>query len=89
MVLAGEGVLELGLDEEHPIRAGHVIGRPAGTGVAHAFRADASGPLTLLTFGTSSGAEVAWYPRSRKLLVGGRLIRIAEEDELGFWDGEP
>jgi uncharacterized cupin superfamily protein len=89
VVLEGEGVLELGLDEEHPIGPGHVIGRPAGTGVAHAFRADPSGPLTLLTFGTSSGAEVAWYPRSRKLLVGGRLIRVTEEDELGFWDGEP
>jgi uncharacterized cupin superfamily protein len=37
VVLAGDGTLLLG-DEEHPLRAGNAVSRPAGTGVAHAFR---------------------------------------------------
>ena len=37
-VLDGDGTLLLG-DEEHPVRAGSVVARPPGTGVAHAFRA--------------------------------------------------
>src|SRR5271154_2631959 len=41
VVLEGGGVLELwgrgaGQAEEHPLRAGDVVSRPAGTGVAHA-----------------------------------------------------
>ena len=48
VVLEGEGVLELwprgaSSAEEHPLRAGDVISRPAGTGVAHALRAGAQG----------------------------------------------
>ena len=42
VILDGDGVLILG-DEATPLRAGHVISRPAGTGVAHMFRAGPSG----------------------------------------------
>ena len=37
VILDGEGVLWLG-DDEIPVRAGHVVSRPPGTRVAHAFR---------------------------------------------------
>ena len=59
VILDGDGVLVLG-DEETPFRAGHVISRPAGTGVAHMFRA---GPL---------GAHVSRVrdaPHRRRLLL--------------------
>ena len=46
VVLDGSGTLLLG-DEEHPVRPGSVVARPPGTGVAHTFRAGASG-MTLL-----------------------------------------
>ena len=38
VVARGDGTLLLG-DDEHPVREGSVVARPAGTGVAHAFRA--------------------------------------------------
>ena len=62
VVLDGEGVCLLG-DEEHPMRQGSVVGRPPGTGVAHAFR----GPLTLLAYGTRDTNDVCYYPRTKKI----------------------
>ena len=50
VVLAGAGTLRLGA-ERHAVRTGHVIARPAGTGVAHQFIAGEDG-LTLLAWGT-------------------------------------
>jgi len=94
VVLEGEGVLELvpgparareGV-EETAIRAGHVVSRPAGTGVAHAFRAGADG-LTLLAYGTRDPADVAYFPRSRKLYFRGAGV-IVRADPLDYWDGE-
>jgi uncharacterized cupin superfamily protein len=92
VVLDGEGVLELGLDEEHPVRAGTVVARPPGTGVAHAFRASEAGPLTLLTFGQRSSFELVWYPRSETVLfggIGGAKVRMPTADRLEYFDGEP
>jgi uncharacterized cupin superfamily protein len=42
VVLAGSGTCILG-EEEHPVRTGHVLARPAGTRVAHALRAGPTG----------------------------------------------
>ena len=42
VVLVGHGTLLLG-DDEIEVRAGSVVSRPAGTGVAHAFRGGAAG----------------------------------------------
>jgi len=54
VVLGGDGTLELTASqppwaepEAHPVRTGSVVARPPGTGVAHTFRAGASG-MTLL-----------------------------------------
>ena len=43
VILDGEGVLVLDDREEHPVRPGSVVSRPAGTGVAHLFRAGEGG----------------------------------------------
>jgi uncharacterized cupin superfamily protein len=50
VVLEGDGVLLLGPDEEeHPVGAGSLVSRPAGTGIAHAFRAGQAG-MTMLMY---------------------------------------
>ena len=77
VVLEGEGKLLLG-DEEHPVRPGCVVGRPPGTGVAHAFRAGEGG-LTLLAFGTREPNDIAYYPRSRKVSLRGIGVRFRVE----------
>ena len=97
VVLDGEGVLELhpspqraraGVEyEEHPIRAGHVISRPAGTGIAHGLRAGAAG-LTFLAYGTRRPDDVCYYPRSNKISFRG-LGLIARLEDLDYDDGEP
>ena len=70
VMLEGDGTLELwpspqqargGREyEEQPVRAGHVVSRPASTGISHRFRAGESG-LTYLSYGTRN--------RERRLLL--------------------
>ena len=85
VVLGGDGVCELG-DETHAVRRGHVVARPAGTGVAHAFRAGDAG-LELLAYGERRPYDVTYYPRSRKLSFGGLGVMMLVEP-VGYWDGE-
>ncbi len=90
VVLEGDGDLLLWEDEgvaEHPVRSGSVVARPAGTGVAHAFRGGEDG-MTLLMYGTRDPREVCYYPRSGKVyFIGlGLIARLGEQ--LDYWDGE-
>jgi uncharacterized cupin superfamily protein len=81
LVLEGDGSVLLG-DEEIPLRPGSFVGRPPGTGVAHAFR----GPLTLLTYGTNEPNEICYYPRSNLLKFWGVDAQIKAEPFTRFWD---
>jgi uncharacterized cupin superfamily protein len=94
VVLAGEATLELvpaprapePEQRELPLRAGHVVARPAGTGVAHGFRAGPGG-ATILMYGQNDPNEIAYYPRSNKLLFAGVGL-VARVEPLDYWDGE-
>jgi uncharacterized cupin superfamily protein len=85
VVLDGQGTLLLG-DEELPVRAGHVVARPPGTGVAHAFRAGLDG-LEFLAYGTRHPGDMCYYPRSNKVSFRGLGI-IGRVERLNYWDGE-
>jgi uncharacterized cupin superfamily protein len=85
VVLDGEGVVALG-GEDTPVRAGSVVARPAGTGVAHVFRAGPAG-LTYLAYGQRDPADVCYYPRSNKISFRGVHL-IARLERLDYWDGE-
>ena len=85
VVLEGEGTLLLG-EEEHPVRRGHVVARPAGTGVAHTFRGGEGG-MTYLAYGAREPNDVAYYPRSDKIYFRGVGV-IGRIEQLGYWDGE-
>ena len=85
VVLDGEGIVLLG-EDEHPVGRGTVVARPAGTGVAHAFRAGADG-LTVLAYGTREPDDVCYYPRSNKLSFRGVGV-IARLERLDYWEGE-
>ena len=86
VVLDGTGTATIG-DDEHAIRAGHVIARPAGTGVAHVLRAG-DGGMTFLAYGTREPNDICFYPRSDKLFFRGVNV-IARVEKLDYWDGEP
>jgi uncharacterized cupin superfamily protein len=86
VVLDGEGVLVLDDSEEAPVRRGHVVSRPAGTGVSHLFRAGDSG-LIYLAYGTREPGDVCYYPRSNKISFRGVRL-IARLERLDYWDGE-
>lgn len=85
VILAGDGVVVLG-EEETPVRTGHVVSRPPGTGVAHLFRAGESG-LSYLAYGTREPGDVCYYPRSNKISFRGVGV-IARLERLDYWDGE-
>jgi uncharacterized cupin superfamily protein len=96
VVLDGEGSLLLWerdtaaaepVVSEHPVRRGSVVARPAGTSVAHSFRAGDTG-LTLLMYGTRDPNDICYYPRSGKVyFVGvGLVARLGEP--LDYWAGE-
>ena len=97
VVLDGDGHLELtpttylehehGMTQEaHPIRAGHVVSRPAGSGIAHGFRAGPDG-MTLLAYGTREPNDIAYYPRSNKVYLRGVKL-MGRLEPLTYWDGE-
>ncbi|HSK16430.1 MAG TPA: cupin domain-containing protein [Gaiellaceae bacterium] len=86
VVLSGEGTLLLG-DEEQPVRAGHVVARPPGTRVAHAFRGGGDEGIEYLAYGTREPNDIAYFPRSGKIFIRG-VGAIGRLERLGYWDGE-
>ena len=84
VVLEGGGVLELWgrgeqRPEEHPLRGGDVVSRPAGTGVAHALRAGAEG-LTYLAYGTREPGDMCFYPESGRVSLRGLGIALSSPE---------
>lgn len=92
VILDGAGTLELtptpmareqGREEErHELRAGHVVARPPGGGMAHRFRAGESG-MTLLAYGTRDRKDVAFYPESNRLFFRGLGV-IVQAEHVGY-----
>jgi uncharacterized cupin superfamily protein len=62
VVLEGSGALTLG-EETAEVRRGSVVSRPAGTRIAHSFRAGDDG-LTYLAYGTREANDVVYEPRA-------------------------
>lgn len=90
VVLEGGGTLELydnqgTLAEEHALRPGHCVARPAGTNRAHMLRAGEHG-LTYLAYGTRDASEIVYYPRSKKAWLGRVLVRVELAED--YWEGE-
>ena len=85
VVLEGDGTCLMG-EEEHPVRAGHVVSRPAGTRVAHSFRGGEGG-MTLLVYGTRDPNDICYYPRSNKVYFRGVGL-MARLENLDYMDGE-
>ena len=87
MVLDGDGALVLvGPDgeEEHPVRAGGLVARPPGTGVAHGFRAGEHG-LTLLMYSDKHPGDLCFYPRSGKVALRGLGV-VFRPERVGYKD---
>jgi uncharacterized cupin superfamily protein len=85
VVLEGDGTCILG-EDEHPVRAGHIVARPAGTRVAHSFRGGENG-MRLLVYGTRDSNDIAYYPRSNKVYFRG-IGLLTRLEQLDYMDGE-
>jgi uncharacterized cupin superfamily protein len=85
VILDGDGVVVLD-QAQTPIQPGHVVSRPAGTGVAHVFQAGDRG-LTYLAYGTRESGDVCYYPRSSKIAFRGLGVMTSVQP-LDDWDGE-
>jgi uncharacterized cupin superfamily protein len=87
VVLDGSGVLELWgrgaqSPDAHPLRAGDVISRPAGTGVAHSLRAGEQG-LAYLAYGTRETNDMCFYPQLGRVSLRGLGIAL-RSPEIDF-----
>ena len=97
VILEGSGTLELwpspvaaargAQREDVPIATGHVIARPPGSRVAHAFQGGPDG-ITMLIYGTRKPNDMAWFPRSNKIFWRGLGV-IGRIEALSYSDGEP
>jgi uncharacterized cupin superfamily protein len=97
VILEGDGTLELWpspqsakngvVREDVPVRPGHVIARPPGSRIGHAFRAGPGG-ITMLIYGTRKPNDMCWYPRSNKIFWRGLGV-IGRIEALDYMDGEP
>jgi len=90
VVLDGDGHVLLWEEDgvaEHPVRAGSVVCRLPGTGVAHTFRGGDNG-MTLLMYGTREPNEVCYYPRSGKISFSGLGLITRVGEQLDYWEGE-
>lgn len=85
IVVEGSGECLLG-DEVHPLHEGHIVSRPAGTGVAHAFRGGENG-MMLLVYGTRDTNDICFYPRSNKVYFRG-IDLITRLEPVDYLDGE-
>lgn len=84
VLLEGEGVLELwgrGQEspDERPLRAGDVVSRPAGTGIAHAIRPGAQG-MIYLAYGTRETSDMCFYPQSGRVSLRGLGIALSSPE---------
>ncbi len=92
VVLKGDGTLELSptplaaergaTAEQHPVRAGSVVARPAGSRMAHAFSAGEEG-LAYLAYGTRDPSDIVYYPATKRVFFRG-IGLIAELDHVGY-----
>ncbi|PCK87952.1 cupin [Rhizobium sophoriradicis] len=97
-VIAGTGEYRFG-DERHAIKAGDVLGAPAGgPETAHQIINTGTAPLIYLGISTMAKTEIVEYPDSRKFLAktsrdGARPGRFRHmgraENPLDYWEGEP
>jgi uncharacterized cupin superfamily protein len=90
VVLDGEGLLELWgrgerAPEEHPLKSGDVVSRPAGTGIAHAIRPGAPG-IAYLAYGTREPNDMCFYPQSGRVSLRGLGIAL-RSPEIDFLPG--
>ncbi len=100
VVLSGNGEVELwphpraaaepdrfpGELERFPIRGGSVVCSRAGTGRPVGLVAGDAG-LRVLAYGTRDPNDIAFYPRSGKVMLRGVGV-IARFEQLSYWDGE-
>jgi uncharacterized cupin superfamily protein len=97
VILEGDGTLELwpspvsagnGVKREDiAVGPGHIVARPPGSRIGHAFRAGENG-LTMLIYGTRKPNDACYYPRSNKIFWRGLGV-IGRIESLDYSDGEP
>lgn len=92
VILGGNATLELWssdgkVEEETPLRGGHVVARTPGSRVSHSFRAGPEG-VEMLVYGTRDPNDIVWFPRSQKIHWRGLGV-IGRIETLDYDDGEP
>lgn len=99
-VLAGLGVMRLGNDEHHPLRAGDYVAMPSGGEHAHQILNEGDEDLLFLCLSTMHHPDICIYPDSDKAGIFGGAAPGGPENDVtmklfldmregrGYWDRE-
>jgi uncharacterized cupin superfamily protein len=74
LILEGSGTLRLG-EDQHRLRAGDVVARPPGTGVAHSLRAGED-EMVYLAYGTREPGDSVHYPDTGQVRLRGLGVTL-------------
>ena len=88
MILGGTGLLRMD-GNEIPVRAGDVVSKPAGKGIAHQFINNGSEVLQILDVGTQESNDIATYPDERVIFIRNQDMVFKMEDQLEGWTSDP
>jgi uncharacterized cupin superfamily protein len=73
---------------ETRLRRGDMVHFPVGERGAHRLHNDTDQECIVLLLASNEGADVCFYPDSKKLLVSPQGIMVRSEPELQYFDGE-
>lgn len=88
IILSGYGTLRID-GEEHLIKKGDFVAKPAGKGIAHQFINTGDDVLEILDVGTKEYGDIAYYPDEDVYYLSDENLVFHGNSKLSTWDSEP
>ena len=88
IILNGNGILRID-GEEHLIKKGDFVAKPAGKGIAHQFMNTGDDVLEILDVGTKEYGDIAYYPDEDVYYLSDENLVFNGSSKLSTWDSEP
>ena len=88
LIMSGEGILRMD-GQQIPVKAGDVVSKPAGKGIAHQFINNGSEILQILDVGTREQDDIATYPDENTILLRDTNLAFHVDNGIKGWGSDP